>query len=159
MTDWKKIRAQFPVVKNYAYFSAAASAPIPKCVRDAGKKYYDQMCDQGDVAWEGWLEEREHARKLAAKIIGTKAPNVAFTMNTSHGMAIAGGGWRFLKWYRHRWQWDKPRWEYGRLARGRARAPWRDTDCGHWTADWSDAAAYWVGHRGATLLRGPRLMS
>ncbi|MHC4660808.1 MAG: aminotransferase class V-fold PLP-dependent enzyme [Planctomycetota bacterium] len=91
MPNWTWVRNQFPIRKNYAYFSAASSAAIPECVIEAASSYYREMGEKGDIGWRKWLDQVEAARRRAARVIGTKQENVAFTTNTSSGMAIAAG--------------------------------------------------------------------
>ncbi|TET35061.1 MAG: aminotransferase class V-fold PLP-dependent enzyme [Planctomycetota bacterium] len=88
MVSWTWVRNQFPAAKKFLYFNAAGAAPISKEVADAGKGYYETMCDLGDIKWDKWLQQMEDARSLVGKFLGTTADNVAYTLNTSHGMSI-----------------------------------------------------------------------
>ena len=47
MTDWEKIRNDFPITKNFNYFQSAAMSPPPKPVFKAIQKEYQKLHMQG----------------------------------------------------------------------------------------------------------------
>ena len=48
MTDWGKIRGEFPVTKQYAYFQSAAMSPLPSPVYQALIENYGSIHQFGD---------------------------------------------------------------------------------------------------------------
>jgi cysteine desulfurase/selenocysteine lyase len=88
MPDWKKIREDFPITKDVAYFQSAAMSPIPTPVFEAITENYRKIHQQGDVHWE---DDIENYRKLCADIaalINTNKNNICFVQNTSTAMAL-----------------------------------------------------------------------
>ena len=51
MTDWEKIRDDFPITKNFVYFQSAAMSPPPKPVFKSIQKEYKKLHMQGDIHW------------------------------------------------------------------------------------------------------------
>ncbi|HAN05945.1 MAG TPA: hypothetical protein DCQ25_12055 [Elusimicrobia bacterium] len=89
--DWKKARALFPALKKYTFVNAAGGAPLARPVAEAGAAYYKEALRHGDAYWERWLERLEESRAELAKLIGASPREVAFTLNTSHGMSLVAG--------------------------------------------------------------------
>ena len=87
MVDWKKIRSYFPAVSNFTYLNPAGGAPMSAQAVAEGKRFYDEMLTGGDTFWDEWLERKEEVRKKLAKFINAKPEEMAFTLNTSHGMS------------------------------------------------------------------------
>jgi cysteine desulfurase/selenocysteine lyase len=83
---WEEIRQEFPGLANKAYLNAAATAPTPRPVRAAVDRFYRELEEEGDGAWDAWMERRETVRARVAKFIGAEADEIAFAPNTSTGM-------------------------------------------------------------------------
>jgi selenocysteine lyase/cysteine desulfurase len=86
--DWKKIRALFPAAEEFVYLNAAEGSPISIPAAEEGKRFYDEMVAHGDTVWEEWLKRKEVVREKVARFIGADKEEVAFTLNTSHGMNL-----------------------------------------------------------------------
>jgi len=88
MTDWKKIRSDFPITKNMIYFHSAAMSPSPTPVFDAILKEYRKLHRQGDTHW---TKDLKKFRKLCSELAGmihTKGDDVTFVQNTSSVMSL-----------------------------------------------------------------------
>lgn len=95
--DWGRVRAEFPVTENYAYFNSAGAGPVSRRVARAAEQFYREALESGDRPWNFWLERREQARAEIARLINAEPFEVAFTTNTSSGMnlivdALEGAG-------------------------------------------------------------------
>jgi cysteine desulfurase / selenocysteine lyase len=88
---WRDIRALFPAAERYTYLNTAAAPPLSILAAREGKRYYDEMADHGDVAWESWLGQLEQIRGRLAAFVNAEARSVAFTYSTSHGMNLIAG--------------------------------------------------------------------
>ncbi len=86
MTDWNKIRSYFPAASNFTYLNAAGGAPMSAQAVSEGKRFYDEMLTGGDTYWDEWLERKEEVRKKLANFLNADSGEMAFTLNTSHGM-------------------------------------------------------------------------
>ena len=89
--DWKAARALFPALKKYTFVNAAGGAPIARPVAEAGAQYYAEALAHGDAYWERWLARLEAARAGLSYLLGASPKEVAFTLNTSHGMSLVAG--------------------------------------------------------------------
>jgi len=89
--NWNEIRALFPAAERYTYLNTAAAPPLSILAAREGKRYYDEMAEHGDVAWDRWLCEAEQVREKLATFIHAEARSIAFTYSTSHGMNLIAG--------------------------------------------------------------------
>jgi cysteine desulfurase / selenocysteine lyase len=88
MTDWEKIRKDFPVTKSYTYLANAAISPIPTPVAQETLRLYDSMLNHAGTLWPDWIEKMEQARQIYARFINASSDEVGFTHSTSEGMNI-----------------------------------------------------------------------
>lgn len=57
MTDWTKIRKDFPITENSANFQSAAMSPIPTSVFKAMVEEYRSLHVHGDISWKDDMEK------------------------------------------------------------------------------------------------------
>jgi selenocysteine lyase/cysteine desulfurase len=96
-TNWKGVRAEFPVTEGYAYLNSAGAGPVSRRTSEAAARLYIETEESGDRLWDAWLARREQARETIARLINAEPDEIAFTTNTSSGMnlivdALAGAG-------------------------------------------------------------------
>ncbi|HEY0723373.1 MAG TPA: aminotransferase class V-fold PLP-dependent enzyme, partial [Pyrinomonadaceae bacterium] len=80
--------AKFPVMGRSVYLNTAAAGPLAESTARAGAEYYEQMMNDGDVHWDGWLARREEVRAQVAAFINAEPDEIGFTTNTSSGMNL-----------------------------------------------------------------------
>ncbi len=88
MTDWEKIRRDFPITKNSAYFQSAAMSPLPTPVFEAIMEEYQKLHQGGDIKW---MDDMERFKTLCANLaeyMHTEPENVTFVQNTSLAMSL-----------------------------------------------------------------------
>jgi len=86
-----KLADKFPVLKNKAYFNAAAVGPWPLETQDAVRDYLETWAELDDPTprvFDYWRE----IRPLLAGFINAPTEQVEFAYNTSHGLSIAANG-------------------------------------------------------------------
>lgn len=88
MINWADVRAKFPVFNRSVYLNTAAAGPLAESTAAAGKFYYEQMMNDGDVHWDEWLAQREEVRARVAAFINAEPEEIGFTTNTSSGMNL-----------------------------------------------------------------------
>lgn len=86
--DWRRVRDNFPVTERLAYLNSAGAGPVAPAVAEAAAGFYRETMETGDRHWTRWLERREEARSLIAKLINAEPDEIAFTTNTSTGMNL-----------------------------------------------------------------------
>ena len=90
-----RLRALFPITKRAVYLNHAAISPPPLPVTEAVIAQIDDVAQHGSLHYRSWVAVRERARKLAAEMIGARAPQLAFVRNTSDGLSTIANG---LRW-------------------------------------------------------------
>jgi selenocysteine lyase/cysteine desulfurase len=86
--NWTKIRKLFPATEKYTFLNAAGGSPLPLSAANAGKDFYHESLMHGDAYWENWLKRVDDTRKKLAKFIHADTKEIAFILNTSHGMNL-----------------------------------------------------------------------
>jgi selenocysteine lyase/cysteine desulfurase len=86
--DWQSVRRDFPVTDGIAYLNSAATGAISRQVSDAASQFYRDVLASGDAPWNDWLQRRERARELVARLINAEPAEIGFTTNTSAGMNL-----------------------------------------------------------------------
>ena len=89
-------RTQFPVTKRYIYLNHAAVAPVSVSVRRAMDQIVRDVTDHGIAHMTQWQDLVAAARRSAARLLGTRASQIAFLKNTTDGLIAAALGvdWR-----------------------------------------------------------------
>ena len=85
-------RALFPVTERYAYFNAAANAPLATPVVEAMTGYADDLARHGSAHYRDWFAAADETRALAAALLGARESEIAFVRNTSEGINIVANG-------------------------------------------------------------------
>lgn len=89
--DWNWVRGLFPALEKLTYLNAAEASPASVLSVKEAKTFYDEILTRGDLSWDNWLEKREKVRKKVAELINADKSEIAFTLNTSHGMSLIAG--------------------------------------------------------------------
>jgi selenocysteine lyase/cysteine desulfurase len=88
MTDWNKIRSDFPITRKMIYFHSAAMSPSPAPVFNAIRKEYRKLHFQGDIHWTKDLKKFRTLCSGLAGMIHAKGDDVTFIPNTSTVMSL-----------------------------------------------------------------------
>jgi len=88
MTDWNKVRDQFPAVRNYIYLNAASGSPLSRKTAETVINFHKEMLEKGDTPWPKWLRGIEQVKKKTALLINAHKDEIAFMPNTSTGMGF-----------------------------------------------------------------------
>jgi len=95
--DWSRYRKEFPAAKRYIYFNHAAVSPLSTRVIEAMNAVSNGFRAQGVLCEREVFVRIEKARKSAARLIGARSDEIAFTKNTTQGVLLAAGG---IRWKR-----------------------------------------------------------
>lgn len=94
MTDWKKVRDDFPITQNLIYFQSAAMSPSPVPVFNAIKREYRKLHLQGDIHWTKDMKKSHTLLANLAELIHTEKENVTFVQNTSMAMSMLASSFK-----------------------------------------------------------------
>lgn len=78
---------EFPVRRNLVYFNHAAVGALPRRVAEAIAAHVENVRDRGAADWRRWYAAIDETRAKAARLIGTRASQVAFLPSTSWGLS------------------------------------------------------------------------
>jgi selenocysteine lyase/cysteine desulfurase len=96
-SDWTRWRAEFPIARRYVYMNHAAVSPLSPRVVEAMNRIERGFLEKG-VLCEDWVFPRvDEARRAAARLVGARPGEIAFTRNTTNGVLIAANG---IRWRR-----------------------------------------------------------
>ncbi len=90
MSDWTKIRQDFPVTRDCAYFLSAAMSPLPRPVFDRITAEYRKLVEDGDIHWSQDMKTAQAFRRDLADHIQAEPEDLTFAPNSSTAMAILG---------------------------------------------------------------------
>jgi len=91
-----RIRDLFPGTRELVYFNAAAQCLLPEPVAERMHAVARRQCERGITAYPKDMRTIEDTRGAAARLIGARSEDVAFTANTVDGVARIAEGldWR-----------------------------------------------------------------
>jgi cysteine desulfurase/selenocysteine lyase len=94
--DIESCRAEFPITNECAFLDNAAVAPISARAARYMREYIDDASRIARPACQKWAKTAARTRALAARIMGCRAREVAFTSSTSMGLALIASSldWR-----------------------------------------------------------------
>jgi selenocysteine lyase/cysteine desulfurase len=92
----RKLRAEMPAAKKYAYFDHAAMSPLPQSTANAFQNWLKEAVEIGNPVWGNWVKGIEATRAAAAKMIGAQTDEVTLVSNTTSGIGLVAEGldWR-----------------------------------------------------------------
>lgn len=90
-------RNEFPVTERYTYLNHAALGPLPRRTADALMAFVADFRDCGTLAETRWLPVVERTRRLMGELLHVAPETLAFTKNTSQGLAIVAAS---IPWQR-----------------------------------------------------------
>jgi selenocysteine lyase/cysteine desulfurase len=102
-SNWKEIRNQFELDRNYIHLATFFLASHPKPVRDAIEKYRREIDRNPFLFVEHSLFESEFenlplkVKKAAAEYLGAKPEEIALTTSTTVGLALVYNGMKIRK--------------------------------------------------------------
>lgn len=90
--DLVRARALYPGARERIYLNVAAIGLVSTRVQDAVATVLEEHVALGNDAWPQWTEASDRTRSRIAELIGGRSANVAYTQNTSTGVALVVNG-------------------------------------------------------------------
>lgn len=88
----QRLRSYFPLSQRLAYFNHAAVSPIATPTREAMQELLADVNEFGALHWQAWIAALDRARSTLARLVGASPAEIAFTKNTSEGLATIARG-------------------------------------------------------------------
>jgi selenocysteine lyase/cysteine desulfurase len=94
--SWDQVRDLYPGTADVAYLDSAAVGLLSTRVREAMTAVLDGHQRAGIGAAPAWRDRADEVRDSLARLVGGRADRIAFTQNTSTGLATVTNGldWR-----------------------------------------------------------------
>ena len=86
--DWKKVRNDFPVTRNLAFFQSAGMSPIPNQVYETIKEKYYKLNQYGDISWDEEFNDIRQFLSNTGKMINSSGDNLTLLPNTSFAFSL-----------------------------------------------------------------------
>ena len=92
MTDWKKIRAEFPALERWTFLNTATFGQLPKRATDAVAHHFARRDRYACTDFMEWFEDADSVRASIARLIHAGPGDIAFISNSSAGLSLLIGG-------------------------------------------------------------------
>lgn len=92
----RRLRAEMPVSRKWAYLDHAAVAPLTRPATEAIGRWLQEASEEGDTVWLDWARQLADTRLTAARLIGAEPSEIALVANTTAGINFVAEGldWR-----------------------------------------------------------------
>ncbi|HEX6283318.1 MAG TPA: aminotransferase class V-fold PLP-dependent enzyme, partial [Pyrinomonadaceae bacterium] len=87
-----ELRALFPITERAVYLNHAAVSPPPTTTIQAVEAQLRDVHENGSLNFHSWLEVKQRARELLARLLGARPEQVAFVRNTSDALSTVANG-------------------------------------------------------------------
>jgi selenocysteine lyase/cysteine desulfurase len=96
MTDWKRIRAEFPALENWTFLNTATFGQLSRRAMEAEACHFSRRDQYACSDFMEWFADADSIRGLMARLIHATAEDIAFIPNSSTGLSllISGIDWR-----------------------------------------------------------------
>jgi cysteine desulfurase/selenocysteine lyase len=93
--DWKALRAEFPALANWTYLNTATYGQMPRSAADAMNRHLARRDELACGDYLAWFDDMDAIRESCARLVHCEAPDIAFVINASTGLAALLMG---LRW-------------------------------------------------------------
>src|SRR5580658_1915080 len=94
MTDFKALRARFPVLARKTYLNSGSYCALADSVRDAINAYMDDRLMLG-ANWDVWAAKNEAVRSAMAAVLRALPDEIAVTASASAGLNALASAFDF----------------------------------------------------------------
>lgn len=92
MTDWKKIRVDFPALENWTFLNTATFGQIPRRAVEAAASHFARRDRFACADFMEWFDDADTIRASLARLIHATPEDVAFIPNACTGLSLLMGG-------------------------------------------------------------------
>ena len=85
--DWKALRAEFPALANWTYLNTATYGQMPRSAADAMNRHLARRDELACGDYLAWFDDMDAIRQSCARLVHCEAPDIAFVINASTGLA------------------------------------------------------------------------
>ncbi len=92
MTDWARIREEFPALAEWTYLNTATFGQMPRRAAEAVAKHFARRDEWACTDFMSWFEDADRIRGRIGQFIHCQAADIAFIQNASAGISLLLGG-------------------------------------------------------------------
>ncbi len=92
MTDWKKIRAEFPAIEHWTFLNTATFGQIPRRAVEAAAEHFARRDRFACADFMEWFDDADGIRGLIARLVHATPEDIAFIPNACAGLSLLMGG-------------------------------------------------------------------
>lgn len=95
-SDWRSVRALFPVLRTWTHLNSAAFGPSPSTAAEAMNDFLVARDRMASLDFLEWFDRLDRIRGKVGQLIGANASDIAFCPNASTGLSwlLRGIDWR-----------------------------------------------------------------
>ncbi len=96
MTDWARIRQDFPSLRNWTYLNSATYGQLPQSGIDAMSRYFARLEEYAASDFLSWYDDADLMRGSIGQLIHAEPSDIAFVSNAASALAwlLHGLDWR-----------------------------------------------------------------
>ncbi|MEO7142146.1 MAG: aminotransferase class V-fold PLP-dependent enzyme [Bryobacteraceae bacterium] len=91
-TDWASIRGEFPALETRTYLDTASFGQLARRTTDAVARHFARRNELACADFLNWFDDADEVRRQIARLIAAEPDDIAFTPNTSTGLATVING-------------------------------------------------------------------
>ena len=96
MTDWARIRDEFPSLRKWTYLNTATYGQLPRRGVEAMQRYFGHMEALASADFLSWFDDVDRLRGTVGRLVNAPADDIAFCGNAAGALSILLNGidWR-----------------------------------------------------------------
>ena len=87
MPDWKALRAEFPALAKWTYLNTATYGQMPRSAAQAMCRHLARRNESACNDYLSWFDDMDSIRESCARLVNCEAPDIAFVISASTGLA------------------------------------------------------------------------
>jgi len=92
MTDWKKIRAEFPALEHWTFLNTATFGQLPRRATEAVAQHFVRRDRYACADFMEWFDDADAIRGSIARLVHATPDDIAFIPKACAGLSLLMGG-------------------------------------------------------------------
>jgi cysteine desulfurase/selenocysteine lyase len=85
--DWKRLRAEFPALRNWTYLNTATYGQLPRAAAEAMMRHVARRDEFACGDFLAWFDDMDALRASCAQLVHCDASDIAFVISAATGLA------------------------------------------------------------------------
>jgi selenocysteine lyase/cysteine desulfurase len=87
MTDWRRVREEFPSLRNWTYLNSATYGQVPSRAVEAMNRYFVRLEEFASSDFLSWYDDADLLRGSIARLVNASADDIAFCASASMALS------------------------------------------------------------------------